>query len=396
MARSVGQSALPWTSNGSIRRRFWGVSGIACAALTVFALAQSGVSAETSLRVGGNLGAQPAGAAVGDSADQSSTRPREVGSGFHGLWTIYDDAQRASVLDRLQHAGVRSVRIDLSWIMLQPDGPGSYYPWGIALVDRVIGMANDRGIKPLMTLWLTPPWANGNKGERTLPDDPADYARVAGWAAERWRGKVVGWEIWNEPNSPAYLQGADPVAYTRLLRAAYPAIKAAAPETPVVFGGLEYNDTDWIARAYDAGAGGAFDVMGTHPYQGIADLDPFAIDGTKWTLRHAGAVHELMAGHGDGDKPIWFTEFGWSTHGDVSNLNWLQGVSEADQADYLEQTADLVGREMPYVTRIYWSCDRDLTAGDVQYRNYGLFRLDLSAKPALSTLDAVNTAAGTG
>jgi polysaccharide biosynthesis protein PslG len=332
------------------------------------------------------------GSAAEDPSGADS--PRGVDCGFHGLWAIYDDRERAMVLDRLRAAGVRSVRVDLSWVMLQPDGRGSYYRWGVDLVDHVIGMANARGIRPLMTLWLTPPWANGGAGERVPPDDPADYARVAGWAAARWRGNVIGWEIWNEPNSPAFLAGADPVAYVRLLRAAYPAIKAAAPEAPVVFGGLEYNDTDWISRAYGAGAGGAFDVLATHPYQGIADLGPRAEDGTKWTLRHAAAVRRLMVEHGDGGKPIWFTEFGWSTHTNATGLNWLQGVSEAEQAGYLAQTAALVGRDMPYVTRIYWSTDRDLDTGDVQYRNYGLFRRDLSPKPALATLADVNQAAG--
>jgi len=99
-----------------------------------------------------------------------------------------------------------------------------------------------------------------------------------------------------------------------------------------------------------------------------------------------------MASHGDGDKPIWFTEFGWSSHPGDTEVNWLRGVSEATQAAYLTRTAELVGRQMPYVTRMYWFTDRDLPGGDVQNRNYGLFRSDLSAKPALAALAEVNRA----
>ena len=260
----------------------------------------------------------PAPASAPDAAPPAADRPatRPVDTMFHGLWTSYTDEQRAQVLDRLQAAGVTSVRIDLSWIMLQPDGPQSYYGWGVDFVDRVIAMANERNIRPLMTLWLTPAWANGNAGERVAPYRAEDYARVAGWAANRWRGKVVGWEVWNEPNSDAFLRGADPAAYARLLQAAYPAIKAGDPNAAVVFGGVEYNDVDWLRRAYDAGAKGSFDVLATHPYQGIADLPPDALDGTKWTMRSVSAVRELMVERGDEAKPIWFTEFGWSTHGD--------------------------------------------------------------------------------
>ena len=315
-----------------------------------------------------------------------------VGVQFHGMWSMYTDSQRAYVLDKMQSAGVRSVRMDVAWSMLQPYAATSYDAWGTGFVDRVIGMANARGIKPLITLWLTPGWANRNQGGRVLPDNPADYARVARWAAYRWRGKVAGWEIWNEENSPAFMAGADPVAYTKLLRAAYPAVKTGDPYAPVVFGGLEYNDTAWITRAYDAGAKGYFDVMATHPYQGIADLQPGTPDdGTKWTLTHAAAVHQLMVARGDGGKPIWFTEFGWSTHATAPDApNWERGVTEATQALYLGQTAALVRQQMPYVTALYWYNDRDLTSGGIQLCNYGLFRRDLSAKPALAALAAAN------
>jgi polysaccharide biosynthesis protein PslG len=318
--------------------------------------------------------------------------PAPVGVQFHGMWSMYSDTQRAYVLDKLQSAGVTSVRLDVSWAMLQPTSATSYDAWGTGFVDRVIGMANARGIKPLVTLWLTPAWANRGAGDRVLPTNPADYARAAGWAAARWRGKVTGWEVWNEENSSAFMAGADPSAYVKLLRAAYPALKAGDPSVPVVFGGLEYNDTGWLSRAYDAGARGSFDVLATHPYQGMADLAPTAPDdGTIWRLSHAAAVHALMVARGDGAKPIWFTEFGWSTHATAPGApNWDRGVSETTQSTYLSQTASYVRQQMPYVTRLYWYDDRDMSTGNIQYDNYGLFRLNLSTKPALSALAAAN------
>jgi polysaccharide biosynthesis protein PslG len=308
------------------------------------------------------------------------------------MWSIYNEAQRALVLDKMRAAGVKSVRLDVSWGMLQPYNASSYDAWGTSFVDSVVGMANARGIKPLITLWLTPAWANGGRGDRVLPTNSADYARVAKWAAARWRGKVAGWEVWNEQNSEAFLVGADPVAYTRLLRAAYPAFKAGDPYTPVVFGGLQYNDTNWLTKSYDAGAQGYFDVMATHPYQGVADLYPSAPDdGTMWRLSHAGAVHQLMIARGDGNKPMWFTEFGWSTHATAPGApNWERGVSEATQASYLTQTASYVRQQMPYVTQMYWYNERDLTTGGIQDGNYGLLHRDLSAKPAMTALAGVN------
>jgi hypothetical protein len=321
-----------------------------------------------------------------------------VGVQFHGMWQMYTDAQRIQVLDTLRAAGVKSVRLDVSWGMLQPTNATSYDAWGVAFVDRVIALAADRGIRPLVTLWLTPSWANHGQAERVLPDNPADYARVARWAAARYTTKVIGWEVWNEENSPDFLAGADPVAYTRLLKAAYPAFKAGSPGTPVVFGGVQYNDADWIRRAYDAGAKGSFDVLATHPYMGIADAPPATPDdGTQWTLTHVRAVHDLMAARGDGGKNIWFTELGWSTHANDANTpSWDRGVTEATQAAYLTQTANLVRSTYPYVTRMYWYNDRDLTDGGIQVQNYGLLHRDLTPKPAIAALTNVNNASTTG
>jgi len=62
--------------------------------------------------------------------------------------------------------------------------------------------------------------------------------------------------VWNEQNSPDFLVGANAVAYTKLLKAAYPAFHAGYAPTTVVFGGVQYNDDKWIAQAYAAGAKG--------------------------------------------------------------------------------------------------------------------------------------------
>jgi hypothetical protein len=333
--------------------------------------------------------ARPVGAAASGTA---ATTFASVGVQFHGMWDLYTDAQRVTVLNKLQAAGVRSVRLDISWAMLQPTSPSSYDAWGVSFVDRVINMAYQRGIKPLVLLRLTPGWANRGQAENVLPDNPADYARVARWAAARWNGKVIGWEVLNEQNSPDFMAGADPAAYVRLLRAAYPAFKAGSPATPVVFGGMQYNDTDWIRRAYDAGAKGYFDVMATHPYMGPSNLPPTTPDnGTIWTLNHVTSVRNLMVARGDGAKNIWFTELGWSTHANADDYApWALGVSEATQAAYLTQTVNLVRVRYPYVTRMYWYNERDLPWGGEQVEHYGLMHADLSAKPALGALAAAN------
>jgi hypothetical protein len=312
---------------------------------------------------------------------------------FHGMWSDYTDAERARVLDELKAAQVKWIRLDVGWSMLQPDGQDSYSPWGVGFVDRVIDMAANRGLKVLVTLWLTPAWANHARGERTLPDDPADYARAVGWAAQHWAGKVQAWEIWNEPNDNDSLTGASPAAYTRLLRAAYPAIHAGNPDATVVFGGPSGTDAQWIEQAYAAGAHGYFDAMAVHPYQAVADEPPSAPDnGTRYRMAHVAAIHRLMVANGDGAKPIWFTEFGWSSHSNAGidlrkgSNNWRRGVSEERQAEYLVETLKLIPKKWPYVTKAFWYDSHDRQGEGVQNGNYGLLRRDLSPKPAYTAV----------
>lgn len=327
----------------------------------------------------------------GTASAQAAPGPPAVGVQFHGMWSSYDDTSRARVLDQLAASGASWVRVDVSWAMLQPRSRDSYdLAWGVPFVDRVLHMATARGLTPLVTLWMTPAWANGGAGDRVLPTDPRDYARAAGWAAKRWANVVPAWEIWNEPNHPSFLRGSDPVAYTRLLRAAYPAIKAANPAAKVVFGGTSQVDTDWIAKTYAAGAHGFFDVMAAHPYQAMADQAPETPDdGTRYHFTHLAALHALMAAHGDGGTSIWATEFGWSSHANAgTEANWLRGVTRQQQADYLVRALRLVERTMPYVTHVFWYTDRDFAAGDVQNSNLGLFDRSLTPKPAYVALRA--------
>jgi polysaccharide biosynthesis protein PslG len=339
------------------------------------------------------------GAEVAAPADAASitTAPRpDVGVEFHGLWAAYTDAQRIRILDTMRAAGVTTVRIDVSWIMLQPHSRYSYDAWGTSFVDHVIALCNARGIHPLMMLWMTPGWANNNTGEHRLPTNVADYARVARWAAARYTNKVAGWEVWNEENSTDFLPGGDPAAYTRLLRAAYPAFHAGYAPTTVVFGGLQYNDDAWLARAYTAGAHGYFDAVGVHPYMGVANLPPTTADnGTEWVLTHATIVHKLMVAHGDAAKPLWFTEFGWSSHPNPPGAaHYNLGVSEAVQAQDLTATVNLIRTTMPWVSRIYWYTEPRSSTGDpariLQRANYSVLRDDLSPKPVLYAIAAAS------
>ncbi|MBA3303983.1 MAG: cellulase family glycosylhydrolase [Acidimicrobiia bacterium] len=310
-----------------------------------------------------------------------------VGVQYHGLWSDWSDTDRTVVLDRMGAAGVGWLRIDVGWEALEERGPGQPSEWYLSRLDETLEAARTRRMQVLVTLWATPAWANGGQSRAVPPSDPNQYARVAGWLASRYRDRVSAWEIWNEPNSSDFFAG-DAATYVRLLRPAHAAIDAADPDTKVVLGGPSYNDTEWLEQVYRAGARESFDVMATHPYLGPSDMPPETPDdGSPWTLLHVARVQALMAAHGDGSKPIWFTEFGWSTHANGSDTKpWQRGVSPTVQADYLVRTLELLRRQLPQVSHVFWYTARDRDDSDVHTNGYGLLTVDLRAKPAYEAL----------
>jgi hypothetical protein len=308
-----------------------------------------------------------------------------VGINLHPLW--WDWSALASELKTFRAAGVTWMRMDIGWDALEPTA-GTYTAWYVDRIDQTLSMAAAQGIHVLAMVDRTPAWANGGASGIAAPTDPNDYGNAIGWLAGHFAGRVGAWEIWNEPNDPAYLAGADPVVYTNLVKAAYSKIKAADPTVPVAAGALEYVDVDWMSRAYAAGIAGNFDILSDHPYQGKADEPPSAVpDGTMYRLRQIPALYSLMAANGDGAKPIWFSEFGWSTHANTASTSvWDLGVSQATQAIDLVRTLEYVRTSFPYVTNVFWYNGRNRTDADVQTDNRGLLNADLSAKSALATL----------
>jgi hypothetical protein len=313
--------------------------------------------------------------------------PPNVGVTFHALWEDHDDATRTAVFDKLVAAKVGWIRVDMLWLNLEEAGRGKINKAYLDRTNWVLDQARARGIKVLAILGMAPKWANGVDDPTVPPKDFAEYARVAKWAAKTFRGRVAAWEIWNEPNSELFFAG-DAAAYASLVRTAYPAFKAGDPGATVVAGSTAYNDTKWLTEAYDAGMGGFFDALSTHPYMGPSNAPPELADtGVKWRMDHVRAVRQLMVDRGDEAKPIWFTEIGWTTMENIAGtLPWELGVSEADQADYLVRALRQTATQYPYVSHVFWYNERDNNSGHRRNDNAGLLRRDLSEKPAYQAL----------
>jgi len=281
-------------------------------------------------------------------------------------------------------AGFDAVVQVFSWFEIEP----TREEWHWEYPDFVVRTAEYYGLDLIVRLDGLPVWATELAIDGVAPpDDLDDYAAFVAAVAQRYQGRIRGYIIWNEPNLAKEWGGRppDPAAYTELLRRAYEAIKAADPEATVVSAGLAstnhqddkaMDDRVFLETMYQAGAGAYFDALGAHPYGFAYPPDDPRSAHDELNLARLLDLREIMEAHGDGDKPIWVTELGWTTAG-VGESSWLT-VTPQQQADYLTG-AWRRAREWPWLQVFtVWNLSQGLPPTD-EMAGYSL--LDESGEP---------------
>ncbi|BBX87133.1 cellulase family glycosylhydrolase [Mycolicibacterium aubagnense] len=287
-------------------------------------------------------------------------------------------------LDEMQSLGVQNVRILIPWNNVEP-APG-YWNW--STVDTLVNAAAARNMGILGVLNSTPAWAvpAGDPAVATPPASDAQYAQFASTVAQRYAGKVSAYEVWNEPNAAtSWYPSPDPAAYTKLLQAAYPAIKAADPNATVIGGvvgwvtdtpGLAINAASYIQDMYNDGAQGYFDALSFHPYQYQVPFGNGTPYGPIAPINQLATIHQEMVAAGDGSKQIWATEYGEPT----------SVVDNTTQASFISNflnswsSVNYTGPMFIYTTR-----DRN-TGSTSDQDTLGVFQTDWTPKPAASVI----------
>jgi hypothetical protein len=211
------------------------------------------------------------------------------------------------------HATV--VRTAIPWSALEPQGPNQIEPRALAFADRLFADATARGIRVIAFVDSTPCWASSapasllsgctpggsSKANAWPPTNPSTYAAFVAYLAQRYGTSLAAIEIWNEPDqaNQLYFAGPNkPQRYAAILRAAYPAIKQANPNVPVIAGSLVGYNGAFLRALYAAGIKGYYDGMAVHFY--------------SLTLASLRQFREAQLANGD-TKPLWLDEFGWSS-----------------------------------------------------------------------------------
>lgn len=235
---------------------------------------------------------------------------------------------------------------------------------------KTVESALAKGLRVIVRVDTPPSWAAPGSGNRP-PTNPGDFGDFMGAYALHMKGRVAAYEIWNEPNL-SYEWGngpPDPERYADLLKAVYPRVKAADPQTVVLTAGLastggdggatSLNDVEFIDRLYRAGAKGYFDALGSHPY-GFANSPETRNSNNVTDFQRAADQHGVMERYGDGAKKVWATEFGWiidpAYYGHpeyLQDARWngreWQRVSPQTQADYLVRAYQYAYSNWPWM-----------------------------------------------
>jgi hypothetical protein len=246
-----------------------------------------------------------------------------------------------------------------------------------AASDAAVDYAAARGLRVMVELH--------NQG--STPPSGAQMATAGASIVTHYKtrspGVVGAVEVWNEPNLAQFWSPVgDGSQYAAVVKAVYPAVKAADPNMPVIAGSMSpgpgapvswgYPAAAFLTNAYNAGMHGYFDAVAYHPYP--PQNDPSGSIASP--LAALDQLHAIMVAHGDANKQIWSTETGAST------APLPVGMSEAAQATaYAGYFNAVLSGTRPWLGVMIFHSPQD-NGGEM----FGWYRADGSPKPVVNTI----------
>jgi hypothetical protein len=268
----------------------------------------------------------------------------------------WDDGVVGTQVDWVEHLlGFTHVKHTFAWRNMEahPD------EWDFSQSDRIVNEVEARGIQLIARLGQVPDWATDSEvvNENTESHDSppndldawADYCRTV---AERYKGHIAAYQVWNEPNLAREWGFNEPNAaeYVEVLRVCSEAIRAVDSDVILISAGLSptgnydaiaHPDDVYLDAMYQAGFQQYIDVVGVHtpgfapPSYGPDDAER---DGRgRWaSFRRIEDLRKIMVRHGDSARQMAIMEFGWTTdqQNPDSAYQWF-AVSEEQQAQYI-------------------------------------------------------------
>ncbi len=369
---------------------------LSAAGLVVLLLAASGLYAAQAGQI-----AQSRGTLVGFPLPIQGAESLRLG--VNVALQQYDPATLDQRLRDLRAHGIQYLRQTFSWNEIEPRR--GQFNWAEA--DRIMAAAQRHNLRILAVLHTTPEWARLPSGsdefpanETQPPADPADFAAFAGAFAARYEQQrtasgpspILAYQIWDEPNLLSAWGNslANPELYLKMLRGGRDAIRAVNPNALIALAALaptvEQGNVNpapqvYLRRLYELGGRDAFDVAAAKPYGFDYPPEDRRVDPGLLNFSHVILLREEMVAHGDGNKAIWLTQFGWNAlpAGWQGEPSIWGNVSESEQTDYTTRAVERAAREWPWAGAMF--IEHLQPATDTADARWGFALLDQAGRP---------------
>jgi hypothetical protein len=290
------------------------------------------------------------------------------------------------------------------------------YDWGEP--DRIVAAIDKADLKVIARIDNEPRWTR-NPGSWPIPGPPdkmSDFGDFMAAMAERYKGRIQAYQIWNEPNLAREWgdRAPDPKLYVEMLKVAHGAIKKADPGALVITAGLSPTtasgkiampDVDYAKAIYAAGAKEYFDMLGVHGagFKAPPELSPEEIAkdarynhgegaaGRIYGFRHVEDLRAVMVANGDAAKRVAILEFGWTSDPRPTSPYFWHAVSEQEKADYLVRAFEFARKSwQPWIgaMTVIYIADPTWNKDDEQF-HWSITGPDGSTKPAFKSLQSM-------
>lgn len=302
------------------------------------------------------------------SAGNGSSESQELKNPVRGVQVHLDDYFPAA-LDLAKNAGFNYVRTGFYWYETETDA--QTYTW--TRYDHLVSELDARDLRPIFTMY----GGNDLYGSREAPRTHEQIDAFSRWAAaavDRYKGRGIIWEIWNEPNIPRFWKPKpNPSEYAAFANAVCRRIRANNPQEAVFVGALSsttdiekmYRYAGYLSTHLD---NGCFSGLTVHPYR---LSDPESVSETYSQLKGIKGLRSFASG-----------EWGYTTSGPAA-------ISQDLQAKFAVRSFLINEKEGVDFSVWYTLRDQNKPANDGE-RGYGLVQRDLSAKLSYSAFRTLN------
>jgi endoglucanase len=273
----------------------------------------------------------------------------------HGLWA----RNWQDMLDQIAHAGFNTIRLPFSNQLFDPNSvpQGINYQLnpdlvglkGLALLDRIVQGAGQRGLKIILDQHRPDAWA---QSELWYTDHLPESRWISDWVmlAKHFRGNntIIGADLHNEPHGPATWGDGNPATDWRLAaERAGNAILAANPDWLIIVEGIEQYHGDYYWWGGNLEGAKQFPVQLSEPDKLVYEAHDYGpgVSQQSWfqATNFPQDLPTLWEKHWaylqqDGIAPVLMGEFGGQSVGQDPEGTWQRSLVDFLKANQISYT----------------------------------------------------------